>query len=239
MKTVSFLSVALLVVFHSLSLAGNYKKYADKTGTMTYTVSGSTAGEYVYYWDDWGWKELIAERSVTTVFGMKSENNNFTLSIGKYTYTWKASESEIQKIENPVLAAFEEDKSKQKDVEDAGKAILKSMGFEHKGTQMCEGKKCEYWESPTMGKTWYWKTYSIKSEMSVMGMSVNMVMKELNPGAAVDAKKFELPKEKKVVDMGALMNQPAGDGDEDDEAGKKPEEAEKAAKELMKGLFSK
>jgi len=235
MKKVFFLSVALLVVFTSLSIAGNYKKYADKTGVMTYTASGTTTGEYTYYWDDWGWRELIVEKTMTSAFGMKSENNNFTLSIGKYTYSWKAGDSEIRKMENPILAAFEEDKSKQKDMENAGKEILKTMGFEHKGTQMCEGRKCEYWESPTMGKTWYWKTYSIKSEMTVMGMSVNMVVKDLNAGAAVDAKKFALPKDMKVVDMDAMMNQ-SGDEGED---GKKPEEADKAAKELMKGLFGK
>ncbi len=237
MKKVLFLSVALLVVFTSLSVAGNYKKYADKTGVMTYTASGSTTGDYTYYWDDWGWRELIVEKTVTSVFGMKTENNNFTLSIGKYTYTWKAADEEIRKMENPILAAFEEDKSKQKDVEDMGKEMLKSMGFEHKGTQMCEGKKCEYWESPTMGKTWYWKTYSIKSEMSVMGMTVNLVIKDLNPGAAVDAKKFELPKNKKVVDMGQMMDQSGTDGDGEGE--KKPEEADKATKEVLKGLFGK
>lgn len=226
MKKAFLIAIVMLTLVCSLSYAGKYKKYADKSGSMTYTMSGTTTGEITYYWDDWGYKELIVENSVTKVMGFSTENKSFKLSIGKYTYEWKEGDSEIKKMENPVLAMLEDEKSDQKDVENYGKNILEKMGFKKTGTETVAGKTCEVWESESMGKTWVWKTYSMKSETSIMGMTINQTMKELKNGAAVDPKKLELPKDKKIVEQ----TMPTG------EEGDNPEDVKKA-QEMLKGLF--
>lgn len=235
MKFTALLIIALFVSTNLFS--GHYKKYNDKTGKLVYTLSGSINGEYIYIWDDWGYKELLEQKTTTKVFGFKSEDHNFSLVQGKFTYNWKEGDDQITKMENPALSAFDDGKYNQKEIEKTAEEILKALKFEYQGKEMCEGKLCHKWIGESIGTTtWYWNTYSIKSNVKMMGIEYTMVVKEMNLGAAVDKSLLEIPKNKKIVEVDAQLKQQQNENsDEEGNEDISPEEA----KELIKGLFGK
>lgn len=126
------------------------------------------------------------------------------------------------KMDNPVVAQWEEDGVDDQDVEAFGKAMLENMGYEKTENEEVLGKNCEVWEG--MGKLWIWKGLTVKSEVKMMGVKVNMTATKIETDIAIPADKFKVPEGKKVVSPG---------GDTPDDGSEKS----KKVKGMLKNLF--
>jgi hypothetical protein len=170
MKRLFILSIILFLNF-SLLFAGNYKKYADKSGKIEYELTGNTKGSRTLYWDDYGYKEITIENSITKIFGIKNETNSYTLVLGTDVYTWNDKDDKLYKSHNPIIDVWEEEQYDDEDLTEFGISMLESMGYEKTGSETVEGKNCDIWQGD-MGKIWVWSFYNIKSEVNMMGMNL-------------------------------------------------------------------
>ncbi len=212
--------------------AQKYKKYPDKSGKITYELSGDTKGKRTIYWDDYGMKELTEEHSVTKTWGMKNENNTYVLMLGKNVYSWNDDKDKetVYLGTNPVAEAWMEDSKTNKEIEKSAKEIMEGLGFKKVGNEVFKGKNCEIWEGLGGAKTWTWKTYGLKAEVDILGIEIISTASDLDIGASVPSSKFEYPKDRKLVDSDKEMQKAYEESGED---AVNPAEMKK----MIKGLF--
>lgn len=229
------LLIAILLTASSIQ-AGNFKKYPHKSGKIVYKLSGDTKGTRTLYWDDYGLKELTEEHSETKMFGMTNKTDSYVLNIGATIYSWIDETEEVSKSTNPFVEAWIEEDMNSKEVEKSSKEIMEGLGFTKIGSEIYQGKNCEIWEG--MGsKVWAWQTYALKTEVEMMGVNVDVIADVKDFGASIPASKFEYPKDRKLIDTEAQMQQyyDENEGEEEYEEEISPEDA----KEMMKQLFKK
>jgi hypothetical protein len=236
-KSFSLAIIALFAFALSFSSANaqKYKKYPHKSGKISYELSGDSKGTRTIYWDDYGMKELTEEHSVTKTWGMKSEANTYVLVLGKDVYSWNDDKDKenVYLSSNPIAEAWMEDGKNNKEVEKSSKDIMVGMGFEKIGDENYKGKNCEIWKGMGGAKTWTWKTYSLKTDVSMLGIDIVAEAKDMDFGASVPGEKFEYPKGRELIESDEQMQKAYEENEEDGEEGINPADVKKA----LKGLF--
>lgn len=194
------LTVMILCLAVNFAYAGNYKKYPDKSGKIVYELTGNTKGNRTLYWDDYGYKEMTVEKSVTKIFGMTQETNTYTLILGKDVYTWSDQDEKLNKTHNPIIDAWEENGYDDKDMETFAYQVMEQMGYEKTGSETINGKSCEIWEG-SMGKLWIWSLYNYKTEVKLMGMKMTSLATDVDINSSVPASIFEYPKDREITEV--------------------------------------
>ena len=171
------------------------QQYAIKSGYIEYALSGSTTGTKKIWWDNYGEKSRTETRSktVTKLFGMKSEDQAHTVDILVKDKYWSANllEQTGQNGSIPFYAeshqAFE-GMTKKEQEEFADRAI-ESMGGQKMGSASVMGKSCDVVK--IMGsKIWIYKGLTLKSETKIMGIVSNETAVKFQAGQAVAASQF-------------------------------------------------
>ena len=216
------LFLMIVVLTSSTVNAQKYKKYYQKSGKLVQNIVGNSKGTSITYWDDYGYKEVKIERTVTKMFGMKSEEKKTSLMIGSQLFTWDDKTDKVTKMTNDIAQTWEKDNYTAEQVGDMSEATLKQLGYSKTGTEIILGKTCDVWEG--LGKSWAWKNISLKAVVKMLGISITYEPVSLDLDCNVPASVFELPAGKKVVAAG---DQIPDDGSED----------AKNAKKMIKGLF--
>ena len=213
----------ILIVLSGSVYAQKYRKYYHENGKLVQKITGNSKGTLTTYWDDYGYKEVKIEKTVTKMFGISTETNKTTLMLGSVLYEWEEKGDKVTKITNDIAKTWEDGNYTAKQVEDMSIATLKQLGYTKTGTEVILGKTCDVWEG--VGKSWAWKNLNLKAVVTVMGISITFEPVSLSLVEDVPYTLFELPKGKKVV---TADEQIPDDGSEES----------KNAKKLMKGLFN-
>lgn len=190
--------------------AQKYKKYYQKSGKLEQKLSGNSKGTSVTYWDDYGYKEVKIEKTITKMFGIKSETNKTSLMIGSTMYEWEENGESMTKVTIDMVKTWEEGNYTADQVAQSSIATMKSLGYEKKGTETILGKTCDVWEG--IGKSWAWKNLSLKAVVKVMGMEIAYEPVSIELDCDVPANLFEIPTGKKIVE--AHVQTPNNEGEE-------------------------
>jgi hypothetical protein len=231
-----FFVLLTLCLMVTTIFAEKFKKYKNKSGMIEYKMSGNSEGKSVTYWDDYGYKEVMISQTKTKVWGMTNEENKTVLTIGAEVYEWKADDDKIFKSENPIAEIWEEKNYDEKDVEEFGKESMESLGFQKTGEENINGKNCEVWEG--MGKIWIWKKngIAIKNDVKIMGINVISEATDIQLDIKVKDELFELPEGRTIVTE-ENAREVMGEDEDEEMSPAEIEEAKKATKEMLKGLF--
>ena len=212
----------ILVLFTVSAHAQKYQKYYQKSGKLVQEIVGNSSGTVITYWDDFGYKEVKIEKTVTKMFGISTETNKTNLMIGSVMYEWEEKDDIVTKMTNDIAATWEKDNYTAKQVEDMSIATMKQLGYKKTGTEVILGKTCDLWEG--IGKSWAWKNINLKAVVKVMGITINYEPVSLSLAENVPHTLFELPKGKEVVNA---EDQIPDDGSEESIK----------AKNMLKNLF--
>ena len=220
MKKISF--IIFLAFLSTLAIAQNKaQRFAIKSGHVTYELSGNTTGTKTLYWDDYGNKTRTEENTVTVtrMLGMRSETKTHTVSITMGDKFWSANMEDHtgQTGTLPYYGDYENyddlDEAGRKQLEDD---ILAAFGGRRAGTEKIMGYTCEVIE--VMGaKSWIYKGVSLKSEAKMLGVSVNELATQFEPGVDVLASHFDPPAGIRYQDTDALQRQMFAGFDEYDD----------------------
>ncbi len=231
-RKVILLLILISCVLVTNSFAGKFKKYPFKSGKIVYEYQGSTKGERIMYWDDYGFKEVTIEKyTIKGFLGMTTKTNSTTLYSGKYMYSWENDDDKIFKEENPLAYSIENGNFDENDYDAYGKAVMDSMGFKKVDDEKILGKKCEVYKG--IGKIWIWKGITLKMKTEMLGVNITFAATEIKTKVRVPKSVFELPKDKKVVTSEEYISSQS-ESDEDDEVSKEDMEN---AKKMLKSLF--
>ena len=213
----------VLIVLSGNSYAQKYRKYYQKSGKLVQNITGNSKGTLTVYWDDYGYKEVKIEKTVTKMFGVTNKSHKTNLMIGSVMYEWEEDDDKVTKMTNDIAATWEKGNYTAKQVEAMSIATLKQLGYKKTGTEVILGKTCDVWEG--IGKSWAWKNLNLKAVVKAMGISINYEPVSLNLNISVPSSVFEIPKDKKIVKPGDEI---PDDGSEESEQ----------AKKLMQGIFN-
>ncbi|MCK5822291.1 MAG: hypothetical protein KAH17_10395 [Bacteroidales bacterium] len=190
-------SIIILAALTQGVTAQDFQKYPFKSGMIEYKTEGQASGTRVMYWDKYGFNEYAAEKSVTKMLGMTIESSSYELSLGSTSYSWE-DEGPVYKSENPVADYFIEKETTSKDLQEASIEMLKGLGFEKTGKGEVLGKKCDVWEG-IGSKIWVWKGFSLKSEISMLGMTISETAVKIETNSRVPASVFKVPANREIV----------------------------------------
>lgn len=171
------------------------QQYAIKSGYAIYNLTGNTTGTKSVYWDNYGTTTLteIKSKTVTKMFGMKSEEEAHTITLIKEDKYWSADllDNSGSKGTLPYYSEAKEyaESMTEKEQEELANELLSSMGGERLGNESVEGYTCEV--ISLMGaKSWIYKGIVLKSEAKIMGIESNEVITEFKPNTKVSSSKF-------------------------------------------------
>ena len=105
LKRIASLSLMLIILSGS-SYAQKYRKYYQESGKLVQKITGNSKGTLTIYWDDFGYKEVKIEKTVTKIFGMTSESNKTNLMIGSVMYEWEEKGDKVTKMTNDIAATW-------------------------------------------------------------------------------------------------------------------------------------
>lgn len=228
MKVKSIIILLLTISFTQL-FSQKLKHYKFESGFIEYKHSGSIEGTTKLYWDDFGAKEFSVTDTEIKMLGMTTKKVENKLLLGDYIYTWEKNAKTGIKMKNPSLEQMKDNPNI--DMEEFQTELLKSMGYQKKGTETIFGKTCEIWQG--IGKMWVWNSLPLKVDVSTMGIkSVQMVTK-LSPNSSVSSKIFNIPSGVKFQTQEEAINSLSDDPAMNFEEKANVEEM----KSMIKGIF--
>ncbi len=198
-KYFSILFIVLIVT--SIALAQNLKRYEFKSGKVVYQSSGSLTGTETMYFDNYGMLEVKNTKSSLEMMGIKRVTDAKVIMKDKWVYSIDNTTGEANRMENPIYSMFPEGG----DLEKAGEEMMINMGGKNVGTETILGKECEIWEiKKLMSKVWVWKSIPLKSEVNMMGISINQIATSVEVDIDISPDEFKIPEGIKFKDMGNI-----------------------------------
>ena len=203
LKKRMFVGVMLIVSIASSALALDMKnRYILKSGIIEYKVSGQQEGSETLYFTDHGQKEARYTNTQMSIFGSKQGFNSVNIIDGEWSYNLNLKTNEATKIN---YKEFMDSMSKQYGSQQNqyfSEEMLAAMGGKKIKTEKILGKTCDVYEMSDFGsKTWVYKGMPLKYEMNMMGMVFKSEAVKIQENPSIDSKKFELPKDVKIVEM--------------------------------------
>ncbi len=158
-KLLMFLFV--IISTSSALLASDYKIFNDKSGKLTYEVTGARVGVVIVTFDDYGKKMTI--ESDFSFNG--TPNNSISYIEGDTSYVYDNIKKKGYRLPYVERTAFIQKYLGIGDPELTYEDFYTSMGGEIIGKEKINGKKCDIWEIKRKSKKiWLWETYRMKEE---------------------------------------------------------------------------
>jgi len=219
MKRIQFFIV--LVSFSTLLVAqGKSQRFAIKSGHVTYQITGNTTGTKSLWWDDFGHKIREEENTVTVtrILGMRSETKTNTVNITQGNSYWSVNldDESGQTGEIPYMWDYDDyNQMSEAEREQMEDDILASFGGSVVGTERILGYMCDIVN--VMGtRSWIHKGVLLKSEATVMGITMNQIATNFEPNTNVAASLFEPPSNIQFQDIEQLQSGLFGNFDDDE-----------------------
>lgn len=184
--------------------ASNYKKYSIKSGKVEYLISGSTRGTQTLYWDNYGYKELLVEKSQTEIMGQISQGYQSTLVLGSNIYTWSENDDKIYLTNNSLNKTWIDNNYTDDNIESYVNEIFRQSGYEKDRTEIFLGKKCEVFKG--LGELWVWKGITIKNEINLVGTHTQIIAVDADINWEVQSSKFLIPSGYEVIHIDDIDN---------------------------------
>ena len=164
------------------------KRYNQESGTIEYTITGNMMnGTEILCFAKFGGLEAKYTNTEVKVAGFSQKTNTVAYLEGSTLYTVDLNTNTGTKMENSIMKNLE-----GKDLQDAGKQMLKDMGGKQVGNETFLGKNCEVWEIKSLGsKTWIWNGVPLKTEVNMMGQQITYTATKISD--TVDPKKLQRP----------------------------------------------
>lgn len=192
------LSLSLCIIL-TVSAIAQPKLFKLKSGHIEYKLTGNTEGVKSFYWDDYGVKQYIEEKSKTTItmFGVTDvqEHHSFTIHYDGYVYSYDFLTKEAGKtsVEAPMdLGEFVQNAYTEEQQLNMRDNTLAGLGGEMAGSEMFLGRKCEIMKIAG-SKSWIYKEVSLKSETKVMGQENIETAISFEENPSIPASKFIPP----------------------------------------------
>ena len=194
MKNTFLLVVVLLLSLTSCSQnsksdKSSYQKYPFKSAVIVYNISGNSAGTKTTYIDDYGYKQAEISEITTKIMGFKTKEKKEVITVGSEIFTVDHETNKVVKTNNPYAEKYA--KNVGEDYIKTGEEVLIGLGFEKTGSETILGKDCTIWRG--MNAIWTWKGLVLKSETSIMGMSIIETATSIKTDVNMDADKFKVP----------------------------------------------
>jgi hypothetical protein len=173
------------------------QRYAIKSGYIEYEISGNTTGTKSIWWDDYGAKSRTEENTVNIVrmLGITNETRLHTISIIDGDRFWTADliEQTGETGTIPVwVGEYEYGSLSESERKEFEMEILESFGGRIAGQETFMGYECDIIE--LMGaRSWIYKGVALKTEASMLGISVKEKAVQFDENANVSASRFEPP----------------------------------------------
>lgn len=199
MKKLTLIVSAIFFVLNSYAQNGNYKVFPFKSGIIEYKLEGNSKGFHTKYIDDFGYKQADYNETETTVFGFTNKEKSGTILIGPKAYAINYKTETTSVGINPVYESYAN--SNGSDYDKIGREAMASLGFSNTNkTEAIVGKKCDVWKG-SLGRIWVWKGLALKSETTVLGVSIIETAVNIKINTSVPSSKFEAPKGFEVKDI--------------------------------------
>ncbi len=179
--------------------ADNYKRYPFKSGRVEYALSGNTQGIQVLYWDNYGYNELLVEKSQTEIMGQKSLSYKSTLTQGNDVYTWSDDDDKIYLVKTSLNDKWNRNNYSDDDIEIFLTEIFKEAGYEKNRTEILLGKKCDVYEG--LGELWIWKGIKLKTEIRLFGTYNQVIAVDINLSWDAQSSIFAVPSGYRMVNI--------------------------------------
>ncbi|MCK5906469.1 MAG: hypothetical protein KAG37_02710 [Flavobacteriales bacterium] len=195
-----FLIIAATFFGFSISAQnGNYKVFPFKSGIVKYTLDGNSKGTHTKYFDDYGYKQADYNETETTVFGFTNKEKSGTILIGPKVYAINYKTETVSVGVNPAYESYAN--SNGANYDKLGRDAMASLGFSNTNkTEQIAGKKCEIWKG-SLGIIWVWKGLALKSETTVLGISIIETAISVKVNISIPESRFEIPEGIEIKDI--------------------------------------
>lgn len=207
MKKFAFLML-LVTISMGVFAQQNYQRFTTKSGYIEYKVTGNTTGTKKMWWDDYGNKSRteVNTVSVTKMFGITNETKEETVSVTNGTKYWSANL--IEKTGQKGTFSVDEQLAFYENMTEAEKRafekqMLDKYGATIVGKETLMGYECEI-VSVMGAKSWVYRGIVLKTEASILGITITETAVVFNKNIAVPASKFEPYPGINYEDMGEM-----------------------------------
>ena len=192
MKVISAIMVSLFFSINSFSQEEHYKVFPFKMAIIEYQQEGNAKGTHTKYIEDYGYRQADFTETETTIFGFTNKDVSGTILIGPKVYAINYKTESASVGVNPVYESYAN--SDGADYDKIGRSAMANLGFSNtSNTEEIAGKKCEIWKG-SLGRIWVWKNLALKSETTVLGLSIIETAVSIKMNTNIDSKIFEVPK---------------------------------------------
>jgi hypothetical protein len=185
--------IVILAFFATASAMQNgskFKRYNQKSGTVEYKITGNmlkNEGKEILCFDQNGAIEAKYTTMEMQIAGFTQKTNTATYTEGATIFTVDLNTNTGTKMENSMLKNLE-----GKDMQDAGKKMLVSMGGKQVGNETFMDRNCEVWVIENLGsKSWIWNGLMMKTEVNMMGQQITYTAVKVSD--TVDPAKLKRP----------------------------------------------
>ena len=188
-----FLILIALSFLLSVNAQQNANRFALKSGYVEYKISGNSEGLKKVWWDDYGQKSYVEQKSTTStsLFGITSTEETHTVTVTKDGRFWTANliDQTGRKGKLPTSQEMLGSDLTEEEQKKLADEILASLGGEKIADEEFMGYSCEVIK--IMGsKSWIYKGVVLKSTVSMMGIEVKEEAVAFKPGMNVPSSKF-------------------------------------------------
>jgi len=188
---------------HGSSASDASERYGLESAIVTSKITNSMmAGDIftILYFDDHGEKEMTKTSTKMSIMGQNIESVTISLNKEGWVYTWEEGKTSGNKIQLKDML----DPSKM-DYEKMSEEMRKEFGVKKIGSEMIMNKKCDKYEMSKQGMGsgyfWLWKNISMKTDMTISGMKMNIDVTELNENPNLEKAQFEIPSDVTFTEM--------------------------------------
>jgi hypothetical protein len=207
MKKFTILTIILLTI-SGLYAQQKYQHYTIKSGYIEYKVTGNSTGIRKMWWDDYGNKSRTESNitTVTKIFGISNETKEESVNVTKKNQFWNANL--VDKVYQTGIYDIEENLAFYENMTPAEKKafekqMLDQYGGSIIGKETIMGYECDI--ISVMGaKSWVYKGIALKTEASVLGITITETVVKFDQNIAVPVSKFEPYPDVKYEDLGKI-----------------------------------
>ncbi len=173
-------------------LAQDLKKYAMKSGEITYDITGDAEGEEKMNFDSYGWKSMRKQNMIFELYGIKTVQTLYEISDGDFIYRLNEGDSTMvvrKDIKWSQQASY-------KNPLEVSESILFSMGGNRSTMDSALlDKTCQVWtfDNKAIKELWIWNGLVMKRKTKLGDKMVISTANSIEIGIETEETIFEIP----------------------------------------------
>jgi hypothetical protein len=171
--------------------AKDFKKYAMKSGSIEYEISGDATGSETLVFDDFGWTSLKKQTMNFELYGISSTQSVHEVTDGDFSYRLQPEDSTMSKRVDLKWSSI----ASYKSPDQLSEAILFSLGGTYASDSTLNDKVCQVWtfENKAMQEMWIWNGLVMKRKTKLGDRIVITTASKMEINVEVDPSQFIIP----------------------------------------------